>query len=51
MRAITTIPPGGGVKLSQLLPEKRTGVRVRTYLTGICGTDKEIALGKLKFAR
>ncbi|MCL5873832.1 MAG: alcohol dehydrogenase catalytic domain-containing protein [Candidatus Thermoplasmatota archaeon] len=51
MKAITTIPPGGGVKLSQVSLENTKGVRVKTYRTGICGTDKEIAQGKLTFAR
>lgn len=51
MRAITTVPPSGGITLSQLDLEKGDGVKVRTLFTGICGTDKEIALGKLSFAR
>ena len=51
MRAITTVPPGGGVKLSEVNEEKGDGIRVRTFRTGICGTDKEIAAGKLSFAR
>ena len=51
MRAITTVPPGGGVKLSEVKEEKGEGIRVRTFRTGICGTDKEIAAGKLSFAR
>ena len=51
MRAITTVPPGGGVKLSEVSEEKGEGIRVRTFRTGICGTDKEIAAGKLSFAR
>ena len=51
MRAITTIPPGGGVKLSQVNEGSSSGIRIKTHLTGICGTDKEIAAGKLKLAR
>ena len=51
MRAITTIPPNGGVKFSQVSPEDGDGIKIRTYQTGICGTDKEIVLGNLKFAR
>lgn len=51
MRAITTLPPGGGVKLAQVDPYGNKGIKVRTYRTGICGTDKEIVKGRLEFAR
>ena len=42
MRAITTVPPGGGVKLSEVNEEKGDGIRVRTFRTGIvsfCSID------------
>ncbi len=51
MRAITTVPPGGGVKLSQVNIESKNGLKIKTYRTGICGTDKEIAAGRLAFVR
>ncbi len=51
MRAIITEPPRGGVRLSEVQMELSGGVVVKTYQTGICGTDKEIVEGKLKFAR
>ncbi len=51
MRAITTVPPKGGVTLSQVGEDVGKGIRVRTFRTGICGTDKEIVEGRLKFAR
>ncbi len=51
MRAITTVPPEGGVTLSQVSEDVGNGIRVRTFRTGICGTDKEIVEGRLKFAR
>ncbi|MEM0134153.1 MAG: alcohol dehydrogenase catalytic domain-containing protein [Thermoplasmatales archaeon] len=51
MRAITTIPPNGGAQITQVSPDSSNGIRIKTYQTGICGTDKEIVLGNLKFAR
>ncbi|MGC8562860.1 MAG: alcohol dehydrogenase catalytic domain-containing protein [Thermoplasmata archaeon] len=51
MRAITTVPPNGGVQISQVSPDTTDGIKIRTYQTGICGTDREIVLGNLKFAR
>ncbi|MEL9914432.1 MAG: alcohol dehydrogenase catalytic domain-containing protein [Thermoplasmatales archaeon] len=51
MRAIITYPPSGGVKLMDVPLERKKGVLVKTLFTGICGTDKELVLGKLSFAR
>ncbi len=51
MRAITTMPPKGGVELSDIDLGSQVGIKIRTYRTGICGTDKEIVEGRLKFAR
>jgi glucose/galactose 1-dehydrogenase (NADP+) len=51
MRAIITTPPKGGVSLADVKTENVNGIKVETYQTGICGTDKEIIAGKLKFVR
>jgi len=51
MRAIVTYPPTGGLELANVSQEAGNGVLVRTLYTGICGTDKELVLGRLKFAR
>ncbi|MEM0127565.1 MAG: alcohol dehydrogenase catalytic domain-containing protein [Thermoplasmatales archaeon] len=51
MRAIVTYPPSGGVKYTDIPKEQGSGVLVKTLFTGICGTDKELTMGKLSFAR
>jgi glucose/galactose 1-dehydrogenase (NADP+)/aldose 1-dehydrogenase [NAD(P)+] len=51
MRAIVTFPPTGGVEMSDYRETTTSGIKVRTLRTGICGTDKELVSGQLKFAR
>lgn len=51
MRAILTTPPTGGVQLSDFSAKDEKGIRIKTYATGICGTDKEIVGGRLPFIR
>ncbi|MGC8644847.1 MAG: alcohol dehydrogenase catalytic domain-containing protein [Thermoplasmata archaeon] len=51
MRALVTVPPAGGIRLVDLPRERGEGILVKTQFTGICGTDKELVLGKLRFAR
>ncbi len=50
--ALITHPPSEGVEFARIEGEigKDKGIKVRTLYTGICGTDRGIVRGALKFA-
>jgi len=51
MKAIITYPPNGGAKFVDIDIHEKNEIKLRTLYVGVCGTDKEIVLGKLPFAR
>ncbi|EQB67050.1 MAG: hypothetical protein AMDU2_EPLC00006G0607 [Thermoplasmatales archaeon E-plasma] len=50
--ALITHPPSEGIEYRKIDGEagKLNGIKVRTLYTGICGTDRGIVKGALKFA-
>ncbi len=51
MKGIITYPPNGGAKFLDIDIYERNEIKLKTLYVGVCGTDKEIVLGKLPFAR